>query len=90
MTQYIATYDISDDLQRERIARVLQDYGYRIQFSVFEMNLKDSDLDAIQRRLGMLLSKEDRMELIPIDMDRRRKRLQWMGSDLDQPVIIVK
>ena len=90
MTRYIATYDVSDDLQRGRIANVLQDYGYRIQYSVFEMNLQESELIEVQRRLGMLLSKEDRLELIPIDMDHRRKRLRWMGSELDQPVIVVK
>ena len=90
MTRYIATYDISDDLQRSRIARVLEDYGYRIQLSVFEMNLQDSELTEVQRQLGMLLSKEDRLELIPIDTDRRRKRLRWMGSDLNEPVIVVK
>lgn len=35
----VVAYDIVDDRRRERVARVLQDYGVRVQYSVFECML---------------------------------------------------
>jgi CRISPR-associated protein Cas2 len=32
----VAAYDLVDDRRRERVARVLEDYGTRVQYSVFE------------------------------------------------------
>lgn len=37
--QYVVCYDIADDRRRERVAKVLLDYGARVQESVFVANL---------------------------------------------------
>ena len=37
--QYIATYDVTEDRERERVARLLEGYGFRVQYSVFELRL---------------------------------------------------
>ena len=39
--EYVVCYDLSDDRRRERMARVLLDYGKRIQESVFLMDLDE-------------------------------------------------
>ncbi len=31
------SYDITDDLRRQRLAKVLSNFGYRVQKSVFEL-----------------------------------------------------
>lgn len=36
---YIAAYDLTSDRERERVAQVLEGYGFRVQFSVFELRL---------------------------------------------------
>jgi len=40
---YVISYDISNDKKRVRIARILDDYGKRVQESVFELaGLRDT------------------------------------------------
>jgi CRISPR-associated protein Cas2 len=33
---YLVSYDIPDDRRRTRLAKLLKDYGGRVQYSVFE------------------------------------------------------
>ena len=35
---YTVAYDITDDKRRNRVAKILKDFGTRIQYSVFECN----------------------------------------------------
>ena len=46
---YLVAYDIPDDGRRTRLARVLEGYGDRIQYSVFLCDLK-SERDVILLR----------------------------------------
>ena len=34
-------YDCSNDKRRNRVAKILLDYGYRVQYSVFEVELDE-------------------------------------------------
>jgi CRISPR-associated protein Cas2 len=38
MKVFLACYDIEDDTERERLARLLGEYGERVQKSVFELS----------------------------------------------------
>jgi len=51
----VIAYDISDDKRRNRVMRVLQDYGQRVQYSVFECDLAPQHYAALKKRLHMLL-----------------------------------
>ena len=53
----VVAYDIPDDRRRTRVAKVLEDYGDRVQYSVFEMNL-DTEwrFTAMQNRLEQILT----------------------------------
>ena len=44
-------YDCSNDRRRNRVAKVLLDYGYRVQYSVFEVELDDRRFKEMQERL---------------------------------------
>lgn len=55
METWVATYDISDDRRRDRVARVLDDFGVRVQESVFEIWMTDEDWHDLQARLTPLL-----------------------------------
>ena len=90
MSRYIAAYDISNDGQRERVARVLVNYGSRLQWSVFEVWLDPDDLPEFRRRIGSLLGKTDEFELIPVDDRPDRTRLRWQRPYEHQgPVIVI-
>lgn len=51
---YIAAYDIAQDQERARVAAVLEGYGLRVQFSVFQLRLTRSALGRLERDLEAL------------------------------------
>ncbi len=64
---YSICYDIRDDHRRLQVAKVLKDYGERVQYSVFEANLSAEELDRLKGRLIPLLNrKEDSLRLYPL------------------------
>jgi len=44
----VVSRDIANDERRTKIARTIQDYGTRVQYSVFEVNLKPCQVDGIR------------------------------------------
>jgi CRISPR-associated protein Cas2 len=49
---YLVAYDIPDDQRRTKVAKILEDFGDRVQYSVFEMELdRPGQLDEMQGRL---------------------------------------
>ncbi len=55
MKQFVfISYDISNDKRRLKVMKNLQDYGTRVQFSVFECRLESRQLDMLKRRLKPL------------------------------------
>lgn len=77
MSRYIAAYDISNDSSRVRVARLLEQFGERLQRSVFEVWLDSEELADLQRRVAPHLGEFDQFEMIPIDVARHRPRWNW-------------
>ena len=77
MSQYLAAYDISDDRRRTRVARLLLQYGQRLQKSVFEIEVDPDELPELRRELGALLSLRDAFALIPVDDRGTRATITW-------------
>lgn len=80
MARYLAAYDVSHDRQRTQVANVLSEFGFRLQWSVFEIDIDPEDLPVIRRRIGALLSPTDRFDLVPIDLRPDRHRITWQQS----------
>ncbi len=56
----VVSYDIADDNRRLCVSRALEDFGTRVQYSVFECYLDARQLARVQERLGKLIEpKED-------------------------------
>ncbi len=55
---YLVSYDISDTPRRTRIAKILDDFGDRVQYSVFECLIDDVLLARMMSRLEKV-AKED-------------------------------
>ena len=47
----VVSYDISDDKRRRMVAKLLEGYGYRVQYSVFECDLSLKQLQKLRREL---------------------------------------
>ncbi len=54
----VITYDIPDDRRRLRVAQLLLDYGSRVQKSVFEAHLTDTQLETLRTRLRAVLDEQ--------------------------------
>lgn len=47
----VISYDISDDKRRTKTAKTLEDFGKRVQYSVFECRLLPTEFDKLKKRL---------------------------------------
>lgn len=55
----VVTYDIVDDKRRTRIAKTMEDYGTRVQYSVFECILEEAHLAEMMATLKDHINPEE-------------------------------
>lgn len=55
----LISYDISDAKRRNKIAKILEGCGYRVQYSVFECELDARQLMKVQRELRPLVKERE-------------------------------
>ena len=56
---YLVSYDIPDTKRRTKLAKTLEDFGDRVQYSVFECILDDKLLDKMVKRIHKIAKAED-------------------------------
>ena len=56
---YTVAYDITDDKRRNKVAKILKDFGTRIQYSVFECNIDRRAQLRLQSRLEKVIDLEE-------------------------------
>lgn len=52
---YVVSYDITSDRRRNKIAKILEGYGRRIQYSVFECRLTEKKYQELYRKLMQMM-----------------------------------
>jgi len=57
--RYLVCYDIADEKRLRRVARVLKEYGRRLQYSVFECPLADVGLIRLQADLLKVIDQDE-------------------------------
>jgi CRISPR-associated protein Cas2 len=93
----LVTYDVSvtkgDGARRlRRVARACQDYGQRVQFSVFEIEVDPAQWTALKTKLeGLIKPNEDSLRFYYLGANWRR-RIEHVGAkpaiDLGGPLIV--
>lgn len=64
----VVAYDISDDRRLAKVAKVCEDYGTRVQYSVFECHLNEWQFNNLWTRiLEIIDEKQDRVVAYKID-----------------------
>ena len=64
--RYVIVYDVVDDGKRTRLSNLLQDYGERVQKSVFEADLKKEEVRKILERASAWIEPEDSLRIYPV------------------------
>ncbi len=65
--KYLVTYDISEDSRRDKVIKLLNEYGKRVQFSCFEIEIFPQNLELLAFKLERTIDKEtDKIFIFPI------------------------
>ena len=63
---WMIAYDISDDRIRYRVAKILENHGTRVQYSVFECSLREQEGRLLREQLLDLLEQGDSLRWYPL------------------------
>ena len=67
MLLYVIVYDITCDKRRKKVSDLLEGYGQRVQYSVFECILSQTKYSELQKRLRkQVKSSEDSIRFYPL------------------------
>lgn len=74
---WIVSYDIPNDKRRGKVAKILEGYGRRAQYSVFECEISDEQREKLEQALKREIdAEEDDIRFYPMNRaDLKRVRL---------------
>lgn len=77
----LAVYDIADPRRLSRVAKILKDYGVRVQYSKFEIDpAGEREFERLQTRiLAVIDPEEDGVKYIPL-CEKCRVRIEIIGQ----------
>lgn len=84
-TWHLVSYDVRDSKRLRRVAKLLEGYGERVQYSIFRVRLNAQKLEKLRWQLTELMSTEDDLLVIPlcercagrVDEHSRGDRSDW-------------
>lgn len=86
MLLYLITYDISDNRRRKKVADLLEGYGKRVQYSVFECVLPAPKYRELCQRLRRVVKADlDSLRFYPVSAHTLDRVEVWGGAPVTQP-----
>ena len=86
MLIYVVAYDIPCNKRRKKVADLLEGYGQRVQYSVFECALSAAKYKELQKRLRSRVKlEEDRIRIYPISQQMLQGVEVWGGVEIVEP-----
>jgi len=76
----IISYDVADDKRRAKIANLLENYGTRVQYSVFECLIEKEQLEEIKQLADEIISHSEDSLRYYIICEDCRKKINIMGT----------
>lgn len=65
---WVICYDIPDDKRRRKIQKILEGYGRRVQYSVFECEISNAKLERLHKQLRRVINEqEDDIRFYPLN-----------------------
>jgi CRISPR-associated protein Cas2 len=85
MLLYVIAYDIPSNKRRKKVSDLLEGYGRRVQYSVFECILSAEQYAELQRRMRPRLNlEEDSVRFYPLSRHTLAQVEVWGGTPLTQ------
>ena len=83
----LVSYDIPDDRRRTKLAHTLKDFGQRVQYSVFECQLREEQLLRLRTRVAALIdAEEDSVRIYRLCAECTvRLEIQGLGQPTQDP-----
>lgn len=89
-TFWVIAYDISDDLRRSRMVKIIEKYGVRKNYSVFECMLTESQLEKLQEKIVKIINPAvDRIIFYPLCINCYSKIIYIPNSTKKTEVVTV-
>jgi len=67
---YFISYDIADPKRLAQVAKVIENYGWRVQYSFFQCELENDRLAELEKKLLRIMDKkEDSIMVQPLSAD---------------------
>lgn len=63
---HLISYDVRDPKRLRKVAKMLEGYGTRIQYSVFRVRLEQAALEKLHWELSRIMASEDDLLVIPL------------------------
>ena len=83
---YFISYDVAEPKRLHKIAKTLENFGIRIQFSFFECEMEKEQLEELKSALLKILNKkEDSLRIYPLCQDCAAKTESLGKGDIFIP-----
>lgn len=66
---HLIAYDVRDPQRLRKVAKMLEGYGTRIQYSIFRCRLDNATLEKLHWELNQIMEKEDDLLVMPLCAD---------------------
>lgn len=81
---YVISYDLSNNRLRQKVAKELENYGKRVQYSVFECDISQKQLDILYPKLARIMQEEDEGNIRIYTICKNcQEKLQTIGIEPD-------
>ena len=81
---YVIAYDIADTKRRNRLAKELEDWGERVNYSVFECILKHKQFESVKKVMNEIINPHsDVVVVYPMCLDCRVASVN-LGRPIDR------
>ncbi len=90
-TNYLVGYDIADAKRLRKTATIMQEYGYRVQYSFFHCLISKKQKKSLIDRVSKIINnEEDQLIIIPIT-EKQLKEIECIGikDDMTHHGIII-
>lgn len=87
----VVSYDIKEDKRRNRVLKIMKDYGQHVQYSVFECFIEKTAYLKMRARLEKQIQKEEDSIRFYFLCEQDRKKIERLGGvqPLSEELIVV-